>query len=61
MPGTIDTHHVTVEIKVAPDPRGGHRLWLHLNGHLAVRVYAADLHLDGVKLVEGKRRRDHRR
>ena len=42
----IDTHHKEVEIKVTVDPRGAHRIWVHVGGVLAVRVYVADLAID---------------
>lgn len=35
-----------VEIKVIPDPRGGHHVWVHVDEKLVVRVYDARLHLE---------------
>jgi hypothetical protein len=46
----IDTRNVTVEIKITPDPKHGHRVWIHVGETLVVRVYRAKLILDGVAL-----------
>jgi hypothetical protein len=45
-----DTHDAEVEIKIAQH-LDSWRVWIHINGVLAVRVYRAKLTLDGVKIV----------
>jgi hypothetical protein len=43
----IDTFEKALEIKVSRDPRGGHRVWIHLEGQLVLRLYrATDVVLD---------------
>lgn len=45
----IDTHSIPVEIKVAADPAGGYRVWVHAgaDGRLVLRVHQAQLYLHG--------------
>jgi hypothetical protein len=49
----IDTHDVELEIKVAPDPNCGYRVWVHAGGAPALRAYrVSELHLDGLVLAQ---------